>query len=263
MKTLICLKQSFFFLFTVLILSSCGGGGGGDFNGQATVTGRAVVPVAGTSNSSNVPFPNGTVSVVSASAVSLKESIDPNVTDLDGNYTTTIPEGGGAIIVRGNFGDVPVRVSGLVRQQAENEEKELNPITDLAYEAYAGAVDDGVLNSGNLTSDRIAQLEAAASEYLSQNDVDFFTPESVANAASRVRQVAGISAATTPVEESTEETTSNESTEETGLGCSQGESACADGFPICAELLCNGTLDCADGSDEDPASCGPQVEVSN
>lgn len=40
------------------------------------------------------------------------------------------------------------------------------------------------------------------------------------------------------------------------LDCAGGAiSSCADGSPICAALVCDGTVQCADGSDEDPNIC--------
>lgn len=38
-----------------------------------------------------------------------------------------------------------------------------------------------------------------------------------------------------------------------------GTFACGGGEIICADIVCNGTHDCADGSDEDPATCGSEV----
>lgn len=242
-------------LISAQLIISCGGGGGGggDFEGEAQVAGRAVAPSTGLSGSPEVPLANGTVTVLGVlpSRLAQTSSSDGGMTDADGNYLVTLPAGGGAIIVNGTIDGNPIRISGLLKQQSGNESKGFHQFTDIACQAYISALNSGELAPEHLTPERIDILENAAIEYLATNQVNFFDPASVTVAANEIKNRTGNGAfPSTPATPTP--------TPEDNASCQQGLAMCADGFPICEELFCNGTVDCADGSDEAHSVCNPQ-----
>jgi hypothetical protein len=234
-----------------LAISCGGGGGGGDFNGAAQTSGRATGPSTGQSGAAAVPLANATVTVLSVlpSRAAQTTSSDGGTTDADGNYSVTVPAGGGAIVVNGVIDGNSIRISGLLRQQSENEAKDFNPATDIACQGYISALNGGLLTPEQLTNQRIQILEDGATQYLASNTVNFFDPASVTEAALAVRD--RTSNGSTPYQEPASTTTMD-------VVCTQEIGSCADGFPICAELICDGNIDCADESDEDPNLCSPQ-----
>lgn len=240
----------------ISLIAGCGGGGGGDgeFSGDARVSGRALAPSDGaTTTSTRVPVANAPVSIRDFVDSRTVRVIQVGMTDADGNFDVTLDRDGGAIIVNGDVNGSPVRVSGLVKQTSDNVQKDFDETTDIACQAYFNALDAGELSPGDLTNSRIANLEQGAADFLANNPINIFDPNAVSAAASSVRNSTGngASAPGAPAATPTPDTGS-------GLNCQTTESSCADGTPVCAELVCNGTQDCADGSDEDPAICGEQ-----
>lgn len=248
-------------ILLVLFFSAACGGSNDDFEGQATVIGRASAPSSGVDSSADTPLANATVTVVAdrVNRISRNTVEDGNTTDADGNYRASLPAGGGAIVVHGTVGGNTVRISGLVRQQSINAEKNLNTSTDVAYQAYTDAVEDGSLQSGDLTQNRIQNLENAARDFLNENEVDFFDPASVSRAASAVRESVGISGASSTEEPSSTATptptVSAENTCEvttTQVTCPSQECSsyrCDDGF-----VIGSNTLTCAD-TGQPPTIC--------
>lgn len=253
------LKYSVCGAILISLISACGGGGGGDgegqFVGDARVSGRALVPADGaTTTGTRVPVSNAPVSIRDFVDSRTVRVIQVGMTDADGNFDVTLDRDGGAVIINGDVNGNPVRVSGLVKQTSDNVQKDFDETTDVACQSYFNALDAGELAPGDLTNARIANLEQGAAEFLAANPINVFDPAAVSAAAASVRNNTGNgnnpppgTAPATPTPEA-----------DSGLNCQSTESACADGFPICAELVCNGTVDCADGSDEDPSICGEQ-----
>jgi hypothetical protein len=231
-----------------LLTSACGGGSsGGNTTGEAQVSGRAIAPSTGLSGSAGVPLANATVTVVGVlPSRSAQVNADTGMTDADGNYNVTLPEGGGAIVVNGEINGNSIRISGLLQQQSNTESKDFNEFTDIACQAFISALNSDEVAATDLTNERIQNLENAAIQYLASNQVNFFDPASVTEAALAVRAQTGNGAfADVPVTPTPVPTPSS---------CE--ETTCSDGFPICVELVCNGTVDCADGSDESEETCG-------
>ena len=181
-------------VFGLSLLSACGGGGGGgDFSGASAVAGRALAPAGGTTGGDTptrlVPVANGTVTTIDFSGREVTgRTQEVGTTDADGNYSVTLAEGGGAIVINGQVDGSDVRISGLLQQSSANSQKDFDPATDIACQAFFSAFNTGVLESTALTQTRIDNLETAARTFLENNTVDFFDPAQVTAAALAVRE---------------------------------------------------------------------------
>jgi hypothetical protein len=81
------------------------------------------------------------------------------------------------------------RTSGLVFIKDGQTVKDLRDLTDVACVAGVTAVRSGALAANLLTTERIANLEAAAQQVIASDGVDFNDPESVGAAAAKVREL--------------------------------------------------------------------------
>ena len=225
----------------------CGGSGGGLFGGIARVVGQALSPIRDVIDANPLPLGDAPVFVRDFVDTNIARVTEVGRTDANGNYAVDLAAGGGAVIVKGEINGQPIRISGLVRQGSENEFKLLDITTDVACESYFNALDAGLLTPDDLTPERISNLEQAAA--MVSPGVDPFNPASVTAAAQQVSEMTN-NGANPPGAPNPDPTPGG------SLNCQTSETTCADGFPVCAELFCNGSVDCADGSDEDPNTCG-------
>lgn len=231
------------------IFLGCGGGGGGGFDGEARVTGQAFRPVSTVVDPAPVPLGRALVTVIQFSddspdpATSRISITDVGMTDDNGRFDVTIPaQPIAAILVNGSVDGVSYRSAGLIPVRTRAIQKDFNAVTDIACESLTTALMQGRVDPNNVSQETINILENAATREVP--NTDFTNPDSVTAAATRVAQATNDG--TTPIPSDTG----------TGLNCTSGETACADGTPICAEQFCNRTQDCADGSDENPSTCG-------
>ncbi|MCB0323194.1 MAG: hypothetical protein KDD69_06450 [Bdellovibrionales bacterium] len=235
-------------------ISSCGGGGGGFFDGVARVVGQAFRPISEVIDANPIPLGEAPVTLIDFADSAVDRQLRTQVigmTDANGNFDVAV-EGQPiiAIVVNGSVDGQAYRSSGLVHASRANIAKNFNGVTDVACEALIAKINAGEVDPASVNQRTIDILEKAAADVVPT--VDFTSRASVTAAANLVAartnngQVEASDADTTPP------------AEEGSLNCATQESACADGFPICAEKFCNGTIDCADGSDENPDTCGVQ-----
>ncbi len=229
-------------------LSSCGGGGGGFFSGVANIAGKAFRPVSDVIDSNPLPLGKAPVTLIDFADDNVGRNLRTMVvgeTDEEGNFNVSV-QGQEiiAIVVNGTVDGQSFRSSGLVQAGKSSINKNFNAVTDIACEAMIGALNRGELVPNTVTQRQIDVLEEAAKTEVP--NVDFTDPASVSAAARRIAAATANGTVSLPTD-----TTPDSGT----LGCQTSETTCADGFPICAELFCDGTVDCADGSDEDTAVC--------
>lgn len=225
-------------------LSSCGGGGGGFFSGVANIAGKAFRPVSEVIDSNPLPLGKAPVTLIDFADDAVGRNLRTMVvgeTDEEGNFNVSV-QGQEiiAIVVAGTVDGQSYRSSGLVQAGKSSINKNFNAVTDIACEAMIGAINRGELAPNTVSQRQIDVLEEAAKSEVP--NVDFTDPTSVSAAARRIAAATAngtvaLSDAAAP------------------LDCQTSETTCDDGSPICAELKCNGTVECADGSDENPDVC--------
>jgi len=190
------MKHALRFVFGTLLffsLNACGGHGGGSTgDGTIELSGKAFFPpqvIASKTAVANSPF----VVIDFVKAVD-KQTVAQGVTDAEGNYDVVITQSKVvAVIVSGAALGGAVRVSGLITADPNDVAKDdfigkdFNGITDVACEAGVTAIVNGDVAASDFSTERIANLEAAAQ--LVEPDVNHFDPASVTAGAARVRQL--------------------------------------------------------------------------
>ena len=175
-------------MFGAFLFCGCGGHGGGvEGDGLIDLQGVATLPpqvAAGKVAAANAPF-----QVVDFERAPAKQIVASGVTDGNGVYAVSIVQSKVvAVIVTG-----AVRVSGLISAdeseigKAAEIAKNFDGITDVACQAGVNAIADGSVNPDDFSSERIANLEAAAALVSAQ--VNYFDPNSVNSAAEVVRDL--------------------------------------------------------------------------
>lgn len=174
-------------LLSCLPLAGCGNDNGVDQNSFVTLSGKAFLP-AGASRVNTVAALD-TFQVVDFKRAVAQQVVATGTTDEVGQYLAQIlPSKVIAVIVTDT-----VRVSGLIAAErganggSDEFSKDFNGITDVACEAGATAISDGSVSADDFTTDRIANLEAAAATIDAQ--VNHLDPSAVTAAAARVRQL--------------------------------------------------------------------------
>lgn len=177
---------------TVFLSLGCGGHGGGS-TGDATIelVGNAFFP--GQVFASKTAVANSPFIVVDFVKAADKQTVASGVTDSAGAYDVVITQSKViAVIVSGQpSSSTTVRVSGLISADPSDIEKsgligkDFDGITDVACEAGVTAIVQGAVLGQDFSSERIANLEAAAA--LVEPDVNHFDPASVTAGAARVR----------------------------------------------------------------------------
>jgi len=160
------------------IVGGCGGGGSG--GNRVNVGGTANYPVA-----------NGGQLVVGTPFI----IIDPDRPDEPLASDISTPTGrffgiirktvSVAVILSGSVQGQAIRVSGLLAAQSNNTTKQLDGQTDIACEAGVSAVIDGAITGNELDTERIQNLEDAATRFVATTD--FTKPASVTASALQVR----------------------------------------------------------------------------
>lgn len=149
--------------------------------GQATFPPESALSLGEVTPVANTPF-----QVLDLARASGDELVAAGTTDASGNYAVTIaPSPVVAVVVLGE-----VRVSGLIDARNGDSQKSFNGITDIACEAGVGAIAAGLVDVPDMTSARIANLEAGAAKVLQEQEIDFSDLEgSVVPAAQRVLEL--------------------------------------------------------------------------
>ncbi|MCC6765874.1 MAG: hypothetical protein IT293_14550 [Deltaproteobacteria bacterium] len=161
------------------LIVGCGGGGSGSSN-RVSIGGNANYPAS---------LGGGAAADSDFVVINPDRPNDPLVSDVTtdvgrffGIIRKTISV---AVIVSGRVDGQPVRVSGLLAADENNDDKQLDGQTDIACEAGVQAVIDGEIDGGDLGTRRIANLEDAAARFVATTD--FTDPASVTAAANQVR----------------------------------------------------------------------------
>ena len=266
--------------FATALFFGCGGGGGGGGGSEVTarVLGEVTAPSGGSSNNPPSRVLGAIITVEDfipspTSRARRTRTVDVGVTDENGNYDVQIQGEQGtivAIITNGTVDGVPVRICGLVEIISGTQTKNLSATTDLACGAALELFEQGALEANPLNSTRANNLEIASDQFLEENVVNFFDLTSVDQAEEAIL-TATDDGGTTPRDIVVVDpdcsvpgtlgcppitvTTTTSTTTTTILDICT-ETTCANGAPLCKEEECDGVLNCADGSDEDPVECG-------
>lgn len=162
----------------------CGGGGSGSSN-RVSIGGNANYPAS----LGGGPVTNSDFIIIDPTRADVNGSDDPlssAVTTDTGRFFGIIRKTVSvAVIIAGSVDGQPVRVSGLVPSQSNNDGKQLDGATDIACEAGVQAVVDGDIRGNDLGAQRIANLESAAVRFVATTD--FTDPASVTRSANEVR----------------------------------------------------------------------------
>lgn len=162
-----------------VVVGGCGGSGNGSSN-RVNVAGDAVFPVAnGGQPVSNSPF-------IIIDPERTDEPLASDVSTGTGRFFGIIRKSTSvAVILSGVAQGNAIRVSGLLTAQSNNTNKQLNGQTDIACEAGVSAVSDGSISGNDLDSERIQNLEDAATRFVPTTD--FTDSASVTASALQVR----------------------------------------------------------------------------
>ncbi|MCC6848133.1 MAG: hypothetical protein IT294_06485 [Deltaproteobacteria bacterium] len=161
------------------LIVGCGGGGGGSSN-RVSIGGTANYP--GSLGGGSVDNADFIIINPDRPSDPLASDVTTDVGRFFGIIRKTISV---AVIVSGRVDGQPVRVSGLLAAEENNDDKQLDGQTDIACEAGVQAVIDGEIDGGDLGPRRIANLEDAAARFVTTTD--FTDPASVTAAANQVR----------------------------------------------------------------------------
>ncbi len=174
-------------VFFSVMLGGCGDHGGVGRDELVTVSGVATLPasVAG----SKQYAANSIYQVLDLARAPAQQLIAQGVTDSSGGYSVEMPPTKLVAVVVTDL----VRVSGLISADPSAQrdnflfQKGFDGATDVACEAGVTAVVEGAVEATAFSSERIANLEAAAALIVDQ--VNFLDPASVTAAAAQVRQM--------------------------------------------------------------------------
>ena len=118
-----------------------------------------------------------------------EEKVAEGVSDSNGRFSITIKGNTFYIVFPPISGGGEPRSSGLASLAGGDVEKTLKNDTDIACVAGVTAVRGGAITADQLTTQRIANLEAAARKILAARTVDFNNAEDVGAAAAEARQM--------------------------------------------------------------------------